>query len=220
MSGLGLTLHKAIKWATDPQQGNADIVSMSFGFPEETFVEGRPVISNAIHKAMHERDGRILFFAATANDGANQTEMFPARHPNVISIRATDHKGAFQDFNPAADYSGPHVFGTLGTDVPGAGLNTHDGEVCETGVSMATPIAAGISAMVLMYVRLGLESGQLSPELSMETLWTKSGMDSVLRKLSRQVREKHYYLYPHDFFSDERRDTERNALLIDALRIC
>ncbi|RSL67340.1 hypothetical protein CEP53_002994 [Fusarium sp. AF-6] len=214
----GCRVADAIKWATDPRQGNADIVSMSFGFPEEPYVDGTPVISNAIHKAMHDRDGRILFFAATANDGANQTEMFPARHPNVISIRATDHKGSFQDFNPAADYSGPHVFGTLGTDIPGAGLNTHDGEVCETGVSMATPIAAGIAAMILMYVRLGLESQQLGTEIPMEKLWTKSGMDSVLRKLSRRVREKHYYIYPHDFFRGDK-DTERNALLIDALRL-
>ncbi|WAO91652.1 Peptidase-S8 domain-containing protein [Fusarium falciforme] len=209
----------AIKWATDPLQGNADIVSMSFGFPEEPYVEGRPAISNAIHRAMHDRDGRVLFFAATANDGANQTEMFPARHPNVISIRATDHKGAFQEFNPAADYSGAHVFGTLGTDVPGAGLSTHDGEVYETGVSMATPIAAGIAAMVLMDVRLGHLLGQFGPELLIEKLWKKNGMDSVLRKLSRQVREKHYYIYPHDFFRGEKRDTERNALIIDALRL-
>lgn len=212
-------MDKAIKWATDPLQGNADIVSMSFGFPEEPYVEGRPVISNAIHRAMHDRDGRILFFAATANDGANQTEMFPARHPNVISVRATNHKGTFQEFNPAADYSGSHVFGTLGTDVPGAGLSTHDGEVYETGVSMATPIAAGIAAMVLMYVRLGHGSGQFGPELLIEKLWKKNGMDSVLRKLSRQVREKHYYIYPHDFFREEHRDTQRNALIIDALRL-
>lgn len=215
----GLTLNQAIKWATDPQQGNADIVSMSFGFPEEPYIEGRPGISNAIHKEMHVRYGRILFFAATANDGANQTEMFPARHPNVISIRATDHKGAFQDFNPAPDYSGPHVFGTLGTNVPGAGLSTHDGEVYETGVSMATPIAAGIAAMILMYVRLDYNHGHFGPELLVVKLWTKSGMDSLLRKLSRQVREKHYYIYPHDFFRGEGGDAQRNALIIDALRL-
>lgn len=215
LSVFGLTFRKAIEWATNPELGNADIVSMSFGFAQEPYVEGIPVISNAIHKAIFNRHGHVLFFAATANEGANQSEMFPARHPNVIPIRATNHLGWFQNFNPAQEPSEPYMFGTLGTDVPGAGLSTHDGEVRQTGVSMATPIAAGIAAMILLYARS--ISTQNDQSLDFAKLGTMTGMRSVLRTLSTEVRNRHYYIYPHAFFL-KMKDSERIALLIEALR--
>ena len=134
---------------------NADIISMSFGYDEEVLISGSPVISNAISEALRVRNQRILFFAAAANEGGNQMEMFPANHPHVIPIRGTDDKGWLQRFNPPPGYADFNCFMTLGQDVPGAGLSRDGGmEVCKSGTSVSTPIAAGIAAMLLGYARL------------------------------------------------------------------
>lgn len=191
---------------------------MSFGFPEEPCVNGRTLISNAIHHAIQNRDGQVLFFAAAANDGGNQREMFPARHDEVFSVRATDHQGTFQDFNPPPNFWEAPVFGTLGKEVPGAWLNTQNYEVCKTGTSIATPIAAGTAATILGYVQLGLSSNRFDNVTRMKKLWTKRGMYSAFMKLSRQMEEKCFYLYPQDFLR-ETEEQGRDALLMDAARI-
>lgn len=191
---------------------------MSFGFPEEPLVNGKSIISNAIHGAIHQRGGRVLFFAAAANDGGNQREMFPARHDEVFSVRATDHQGVFQHFNPAADALESYVFGALGAEVPGVGLSTQLEEVCKSGTSISTPIAAGIAATILGYARLGLSSKRFDEDSGIERLWTKRGMRLAFIKLSREMSDRHYYLYPQEFLR-ETREMQRDALLLEAVRL-
>lgn len=82
------SLHTA-RWDTC----EANIVTISFGFDEEKYVDDKPVISDAITDAHIKRNQRILFFAAAANYGGNRDEMFPARSKKVISIRGTDDLG-------------------------------------------------------------------------------------------------------------------------------
>lgn len=190
---------------------------MSFGFPEEPFVDGERAISNAIHGAIFHRSGQVLFFAAAANDGGNQREMFPARHDQVFSIRATDYHGAFQKFNPAADALETHIFGTLGKEVPGVWLSTHDQEVYKTGTSIATPIAAGIAATILGYARLGISSKRFGKDAHIERLWTRRGMTLAFKNISCPMDGRYFYLYPQDFLG-ERGEIERAAILIDAVR--
>lgn len=190
---------------------------MSFGFDEEPYVDGKPVISNAIHDALRNRDGQILFFAAAANDGGNRREMFPARHEQVFSIRATDHEGDFQKFNPPPDFKAAPVFGTLGKDVPGAQMSKQNGEVCKTGTSVATPIAVGTAATILGYVRLGLESKRFKDDVLMRKVWKKNGMYQAFLGLSRGMQEKLFYLHPQTFFR-ELGEQARDALLLDAAR--
>ena len=210
-----LTDQKAITWATDCKGANADIISMSFGFPEEPSVGGRHPISSAIYNAVAKRDGKIIFFAAAANEGGNKREMFPAQHSEVISIRATDHQGIFQDFNPPLDFQTAPAFGTLGKDVPGAWLNTDDGEVCKTGTSIATSIAAGTAATILGYVQLGLLSERFDNIDLVKKLWTRPGMISALMKFSKEMDTKRFYLYPQDFLK-KMNVQDRDARLIDA----
>ncbi|KAL6895734.1 peptidase S8/S53 domain-containing protein [Trichoderma longibrachiatum] len=209
---------QAIAWATNSDEADANIISMSFGYPEEPEVEGKSIISNAIHRAVHHRGGQVLFFAAAANDGGNQREMFPARHDKVISIRATDHQGAFQNFNPAADALETHVLGTLGTEVPGVWPSTQETEACKTGTSIATPIAAGIAAAILGYAQAGIALKRFGEDAHMERLWTKRGINLTLMKLSREMTGRHFYLYPHEFFR-EAKEQQRDALLLEAVRL-
>ncbi|KAF4448159.1 hypothetical protein F53441_8394 [Fusarium austroafricanum] len=170
-------ISEAIAWAASICE--ADIISMSFGFDEEPPFEGDRVISNAISNALASRRQQILFFAAAANEGANQSEMFPASHPQVMSIRGTDTKGWLERFSPPPGDNGT-CFMTLGKDVPGASLS-QDGstEICQSGTSTSTPIAAGIAAMVLSYARLN--EGVLEERCGTwqtSHLWTTMGMSS------------------------------------------
>ncbi|KAF4946043.1 hypothetical protein FGADI_11480 [Fusarium gaditjirri] len=133
-------ISEAIEWASEC---DANIISMSFGFPAT-----QPSISKAIRKAVNDHDDSIIFFAAAANSGLNESEMFPARHECVISIRATNSNGAFQDFNPPRSSHGGTVIGTLGLDVPASGLSHETGDVYRKGTSVSTAVAAGMAEVV------------------------------------------------------------------------
>ncbi|KAJ5443340.1 subtilisin-like protein [Penicillium cf. griseofulvum] len=165
---------KAISWAS--REWEADIISMSFGFADE-----QPCISDAIREAIYERKDSILFFAAASNFGANDREMFPARHDSVISIRGTNANGDFKDFNPPRREDEAAVFGTLGLDVPSAWANS-DEEVHKSGTSVATGIAAGIAGCLLEYI------SSHPPEKpfynSKYRAWTRRGMLAIFRVLS------------------------------------
>ncbi|RMJ09255.1 hypothetical protein CDV36_011131 [Fusarium kuroshium] len=191
-------ISEAITWAA--QECEADIISMSFGFDEELPVEGDRVMSNAISNSLVSRKQQILFFAAAANEGGNQSEMFPASHPQVISIRGTDEKGWLQRFNPPPGDSGT-CFMTLGQDVPGASRSQDGGaEVCKSGTSTSTPIAAGIAAMVLGYARLyENELERRSGAWESSKLWTTAGMSSMFRIMSTKMQQGCFYLSADGF---------------------
>lgn len=202
-----LTKVKAIKWAR--KDCKANIVSMSFGFDEEIYVDGKPVISNAISEALQKTDQRILFFAAAANDGGNGAEMFPAINAQVLSIRGTDDLGWAQRFNPPPDYNAKTCFMTLGVDVPGASLSTSADEgadVCKSGTSVATPIAAGIAAMLLGYARIYEKELQemLGPQdkAKLSRLWRITGMSVLFEKMATEMTNKWSYLSIRKFTGD------------------
>ncbi|KAI9042925.1 S8/S53 family peptidase [Aspergillus affinis] len=176
----------AISLASDDWK--ADIISMSFGFADE-----QPCISEAIHKALYQRHHSILFFAAAANFGGNSREMFPARHDSVISIRATNANGDFEDSNPPKSEDEANVFGTLGVDVPSAWPDRAD-EVCKSGSSISTAIAAGIAGFLLEYI------GSHPPDKPFYAVqrraWTRKGMHAIFKALaSDTLRVKTGYLY-------------------------
>lgn len=185
---------------------------MSFGFDDEKYVEDKPVISDAITDAHTRRNQRVLFFAAAANDGGNRDEMFPARSKNVISIRGTDDLGWMQSFNPPANFNGETCFMTLGVNVPGASLTTSEhegGEVCDSGTSFATPIAAGLAALVLGYAKIyegelwqKLKDSEQHKRFNIEKI---SGMTAFFTRLASEMLTKWSYLdirkfedKPHD----------------------
>jgi hypothetical protein len=84
--------------------------------------------------------------------------------------------------------------------VPGASLSTSKdkgADVCKTGTSVATPIAAGIAAMLLGYARiyeedlrklLGHEDAKLAK------LWNITGMSKLFEKMASEMMDKWSYL--------------------------
>lgn len=172
---------------------------MSFGIREY-----HEPMKTAISTALHNQ---TLMFAAASNDGANLGRAFPAKYPGVFCIHATDGNGNPSAFNPTADEKDVN-FSLLGEQVRShwpAGRNGHNDIVnVMSGTSVATPIAAGLAASVLSFVRqqeqgLAARSDLLGP-------WLKDvhAMDAVLKSMVRQRRGAGYdYITPHVLLDTE-----------------
>ena len=188
---------QAIRWAAN--EVRADVVSMSFGFQDEI-----PAVTKAIKEATLHRDDKILFLAAASNSGGNMREMFPAHLDDVISVRETNGLGTFSGTNPPVDPDGPAAFGTLGRDVPSTWLSNVDGvdgEVAKSGSSVATAVAAGIIAMTLTFVQVGMAHPEARLPSEINRAWTRRGMLAVLARMSQNMGNRAYFISPTGFFS-------------------
>ena len=130
-------------------------------------------VSMAIEKATARNCPRpVLFFAAASNDGKNAGRTFPATHRDVTCMYAANGHGALESLNPDMSLDDAN-FSALGmyVDAP------HRGSVNQrmSGTSVATPVAAGIAALVLEFVRQRAVAGQQSIA-KVKALGTKKGM--------------------------------------------
>ncbi|KAJ5710928.1 hypothetical protein N7488_005084 [Penicillium malachiteum] len=163
--------HAATVW-------QVDIVIMSFGFPCEIDV---------IHKAIKSAtlNGNILFFAAASNDGNNRPGgvVWPAKDMNVICVHSGNGRGKPSSFTPSAQ-DGMRVM-VLGESVKSTWpqkLQEGDEKVMD-GTSCATPIAAGIAALILDYARVFL-----TPEE-----WVKLRRVDSIRRLFNNMKDPDAY---------------------------
>jgi len=150
---------------------------MSFGFEKTDLI---------LEKAVDNTN--ILMFAASTNFGA--TEDHPVRFParvkhKVICIHAADGIGNPYSGNPP-DSSKDENFSTLGVCVPLGKKPDPKSQLSQlvyrSGTSVATPIAAGIAALVLEFARQG---GIHKKVENREKLHTCIGMSSVLRRMAK-----------------------------------
>jgi hypothetical protein len=171
---------QAIEWAWT--EWKVDVISMSFGYRKD-----KPVIKNAILRGVISRSEEILYFAAAANFGVREPEMFPARFGSVISLRGSNANGFFPDFNPPPRENEAIVYGTLGVEVPGASIRPDGKQEPKSGSSIATAVAAGIAAVLLEYVTRKTQKSDDSEIL--RKLKTQQGMLAMFRSLA--VRSLH-----------------------------
>ncbi len=149
---------------------------MSFGFKSE-----HPELVKII-----DNTNDILMFAASSNFGATEDPpiRFPARVKHkVICVNSSDGLGHPSDLSTPYDESRDN-FSILGEDVPLGQKGEAGSEemVYGTGTSIATPIAAGVAALVLEFAR---QEGVHRKVEDIEALKTCIGMSAVLRRMTK-----------------------------------
>lgn len=135
-------LEQALKWAGE----NADIINLSFGLgPRCPPAKDGPSLAGLLDVLI---DKKKLIFAAASNSGANGSRSWPGSHNGIFCIHATDEQSKSLEMNPIA---GPQDnFATLGDKIHSQWAGE---DVCISGTSFATPMAAAIAANVVEYVR-------------------------------------------------------------------
>lgn len=114
----------------------AEIISMSFGGPQEGFETLQSLIEVGFENG-------IIFVAAAGNDG-NETPNYPAAYPQVIAVGATDQDDKIASFSQRGNF--------ITVVAPGAGIYSSLAWSSEfgpqDGTSMACPLVAGVVALL------------------------------------------------------------------------
>jgi hypothetical protein len=160
---------------------------MSFGFRSSI-----DIVEDAITYAAGRK---IIIFAAAANHGGNLKHIaFPALMGSVICIKSAQGNGISSNFNPSNTDDAGFNFSTLGEGVLSLWpmKETEYGIVLkrrQSGSSVATPIAAGIAALLLEFSRQPDENSKPGLlEESREALKSVDGMKILFRCSSMSER--------------------------------
>jgi hypothetical protein len=193
---------------------------MSFGFPGRV-----KTIADALRNAVAKR---VVMFAAASNDGGNESEAWPARDPDVISIYAADGYGNGYGRNPTPPDHG-EAFSILGVEVRGHRPQQTD-QVPSTGTSVATVIAAGVASSVVAYMRAAKaawvqqhpeeprDKGPIESEYDdlLEDLTTHGAMRKVFFLMTAaKTRQDYYYITPWRLLNEKSKD--RTAYTVEKI---
>lgn len=113
--------------------GGARVISMSLGGPKDKALDA---------ELAEASKAGVLLVAAAGNDG-DSTANYPAYHPDVVSVAATDRNDRsawFSNCNSDVEVAAPGV--DIWSTTPGNSYASLD------GTSMATPHASGVAAMI------------------------------------------------------------------------
>lgn len=191
---------------------------MSFGFPKNN-----DAISEAIHEVKRKR--RIVFISSAGNS-SSEKESFPARHPNVLSVFATNYKGVFSSSNAKIEIGDGVVIGTFGEDIPSYIYNEFEERfpgICRPGSSIATAVTAGISATMLAYATVlpKLLPAWKNDCRALEWLQATEGLEAVFKKTMARPQDQiqKRFLDPTSFWRDtpEPRDFRRLCSILTSL---
>ncbi|KAK2820010.1 hypothetical protein FQN49_007809 [Arthroderma sp. PD_2] len=174
---------KAINHAASINGWNIDIIVLSLGFERED-----PAIRKAVLDAFYN-DKIIL--AAASNSGSailDPIVHFPARvHGQVLSIRSATGYGRRSHASPAPT-SNDDNFMVIGEELEvawPAALNGGSTTRYVSGCSFATPVAAGIAALVLEYsIQKFGKKFNVHEESVRNVLWTYRGIRKIFLHMS------------------------------------
>jgi hypothetical protein len=159
---------------------------LSIGF-HKTFLSDndKKIVRNAIQYAT---DAKVIIFAASSNEGNRQDILFPAGEWAPFCINSSNGNGITSDFNPPARLQ-TERFTILGENVKSAWLqrprqskNETDvspvpASAVRTGTSVATPIAASVGALIILFARQWEPKGH-------EVLEDRQGMYFILNDMA------------------------------------
>ena len=174
-----------------------DIISISWGIREDI-----PLLADVFQTA--KKKG-IIILASASNEGANRPITFPARLKNtVFCIGAADGKGYASPFNPP--FLGEEKYSALGEAVIGASPGNK--YVRKDGTSTATPIAAGIVAILVDFTRQFMDVAKGSENYER--------IRRLFIKMSEATVEQPYrYLAPQSFFGAGKNSREIIKLICE-----
>lgn len=168
---------------------------MSFGFDYQVA---------KIQDAMSVADrSKVIMLAAASNNGGNKSLTWPAREPTVFKIYATDGYGNSYERNPTQRRHDDN-FAILGSCVKGWWKSGE--KVFRSGTSTATPIAAGIATLTILFLRqhwATYAERRIHPDEDLEELCQRISTYSGMRRIFRRMvdpdtgeRDGYCYLQP------------------------
>lgn len=185
--GLNLSDREIERWFEYVRVNGAAVVSCSWGAAAKKFLlstRQKIAIENCARKGRNGKGTIICFAAGNESRDINNPETFNgfATHPDVIAIAACtsrDERSSYSNFGKSifltAPSSGQGGMGILTTDVQDeAGYSLDDYTYDFGGTSSATPLVAGICALLL----------SLKPAITSAEL--KEVLKSTARKIGAQ----------------------------------
>jgi subtilisin family serine protease len=190
-----------------------EIITMSFGFKYSV-----PEIEKAIDYASAKR---VLMFAAASNCGGNSRRTWPARlSEKVFCIYATTGLGNKYPRNPT-EQKRAYNFAILGSSVL-SWMPAQSQQKRKSGTSTATPIAAGIAAILIGFVRHPQYSQDVCQEDKelLERLGTVGGMSDVFDRMvgTDGTRDGYDYLCPWNILDASDQHKSALTMLHDIIR--
>ncbi|GJN85885.1 hypothetical protein PLIIFM63780_009459 [Purpureocillium lilacinum] len=177
---------------------DVDIISMSFAFEQEEVA-----IKEALYHAKSKVSQKnVLMFAAASNNRSLRVEPigYPARAMDrVICVNSSTVDMKRSSFSPKGIPGQPNL-SVVGENVDAAWPVSGAGETQMSrrrmsGTSCATPIVAGIAAMILDFAKKDLPELRSLPkwDAMKGELWDTYGMRSVLKKcMTDKTRDESY----------------------------
>lgn len=140
-SGSTSSIAKGIGWAVNNQ---AKVINMSLG---------QRVSSRTLELAVNDAWKAGVVIVAAAGNAGTQAKIYPGAYPNVIAVAATDNrnvKASFSTYGKWVDIAAPgvSVYSTFPKHPFALGGGRAQGYDIASGTSMASPIVAGVAALV------------------------------------------------------------------------
>jgi thermitase len=142
-SGSTSSIVNGINWAVE---NGAKVINMSLG---------QRVPSLALEDAVNNAWNNGVVIVAAAGNAGTEAPMYPAAYPNVIAVAATDNndaKAPFSTYGGWVDVAAPgvDVYSTFPKHpfAIGSQSGREMGYDIASGTSMASPIVAGVAALV------------------------------------------------------------------------
>ncbi|MDR6507310.1 S8 family serine peptidase [Arthrobacter oryzae] len=142
-SGSSSVIANGITWAAD---NGAKVINMSLG---------QRVSSRTLEAAVSDAWNKGAVIVAAAGNAGTQAKIYPGAYPNVIAVAATDNndrKASFSTYGKWVDVAAPgvNVYSTFPNHpfVLGTQNGRSQGYDVASGTSMASPVVAGVAALV------------------------------------------------------------------------